>query len=123
MYPALAQVTARRCWFVPGFVVWGLPSWEEVDCLLLEQGEATKTILFASFSLGDATQHVAFADLTDHRGNQLPANIASPRVIVRPRSEETAFIVGEESNSSFTIARRAETPSPVTVDLLIVEMD
>lgn len=65
---------------------------------------------------------MAFSDLTDHRGNQLPSTIASPRVIIRPRSSDTAFVISEESETNFKIARDPDASGPVTVDLLVVEM-
>lgn len=122
MNAGLEQVTARRSWFVPGFVVWGLPVWETIDFLAIEKVDSTLTIYSGSVDIGGTAQQVTFEDLTDHRGNQLPPAISSPRVIVRPRSEEAVFIVGEETDTQFTIARDSDAASPVTVDLLILEM-
>ncbi|MEW5995225.1 MAG: hypothetical protein AB1744_12660 [Candidatus Zixiibacteriota bacterium] len=117
-----ATVTARRAWFVPGFVVWGLPVWAEVELLSIEQVGSDKTIGYNSLTMGETSQQVAFADLTDHRGNQLPTGIASPRVIVRSRGSDAAFVTGAETDSHFTIARDPASDRPVTVDLLIIEL-
>ena len=122
MTTGFERVTARRVWFVPSFVVWGLPVWEEVEFLIVEKVGSDEAVLYGSLDIGSTAQQVAFSDLTDHRGNQLPPAIASPRVIIRPRSSDTAFIISEESESTFKIARNPNASGPVTVDLLVVEM-
>jgi hypothetical protein len=109
-------------WFVPQFSAWGLSEWSEVEFLVAEEVESTTSILYGTIDIGDAVQQVTFEDLTDHRGNHLPVTIDSPRVIVRPRSVETAFVVGDESDQGFKIARDPDAAGPVTVDLLIIEM-
>ncbi|MFH1686762.1 MAG: hypothetical protein ABIE70_04485 [bacterium] len=115
-------VTARRMWFVPELSVHGVAGWGEVDYLVLEQVGDTSSILYGSAGLGDEAQTVRFDALADHRGNQLPSTIAAPRVLIRPRGAEVAFVVGTESDNSFKVAREATTASPVIVDLLIMEM-
>ncbi len=122
MTAGLEKVTARRAWFVPGFVVWGLPVWDEIDFLVSEKVGTQETVLYATGDIGGNAQQVSFGDLTDHRGNRLPGTIASPRVIVRQRGHDTAFIMAEESPVDFKIARDPESTGPVMVDLLIVEM-
>lgn len=122
MNTGIEKVTARRAWFVPNFVVWGLPVWEEVEFLTAEKVGSDETVLYGSLDIGGTAQQVAFSDLTDHRGNQLPSTIASPRVIVRRRSAEAAFVISEESEANFKIARDPDAAGPVTVDLLVVEL-
>ena len=117
-----AAATARRVWFVPNFVVWGLPVWGEVELLMIESVDGSKSIGYNAASLSDTAQQVDYADLTDHRGNQLPDSIPSPRVIVRPRGADAVFVTGSETDSSFKIAHDPDAGGPVTVDLLIVEM-
>lgn len=109
-------------WVVPDFVVWGLAGWSEIEFLILEQVGSNKSALFGAVDIGDDAQQTVFNDLADHRGNQLPVSLAAPRVFVIPKSEKTAFIVGEESAEGFKIARDPETSAPVTVDLLIIEV-
>ena len=122
MLPGLEKVKSHRVWFVPGFVVWGLAGWSEVEFVTLEQAGSDLSALFGAVDVGDSAQQVAFSDLRDHRGNQLPSTISMPRILVRPKTNETAFIVGDESSESFKIARDLDSAGPVTVDLLVVEM-
>jgi hypothetical protein len=122
MTTGFERVTARRVWFVPSFIIWGLPVWEEVEFLTVEKVGSDETVLYGSLDIGGTVQQVVFSDLTDHRGNQLPPAIVSPRIIIRPRSNDTAFIISEESGSTFKIARDPDASGPVTVDLLVVEM-
>lgn len=122
MITGLEKVTSRRVWFVPNFVVWGLPVWKEIEFLAVEKVATDKAVFYGSLDIGDTAQQVSFSDLTDHRGNQLPSSIPSPRVLVRSKSQETAFVIGEESDASFKIARDPEASGPVTVDLVVIEM-
>jgi hypothetical protein len=118
----LNRVTARRLWFVPDFAVWGLSSLGEHDYIALEGINDTISAYHASIALGDSDQQVPFATLVDHRGNHLPTTLAAPRVLVRTHSDETAFIVGRETEESFRIARNGSGAQPVTVDLLVIEL-
>jgi len=123
MISGLERVLSHRQWFVPDVVIWGQPSLDDVDCLFLEQVGSDKSVLFGSLSVGGGSQVISFADLVDHRGNNLPDSINSPRVFIRPHSPETTFIVGTESNSSFKIARDPDSNGQVTADLFIIELD
>jgi hypothetical protein len=122
MISGLERAKSHRVWFVPEFSAWGLAGWSEIEFLAAETVQSTTSILYGTIGIGDTAQQVTFSDLTDHRGNALPSSLASPRVIVRPRSVETAFVVGEESDQSFKIARDPEALGPVMVDLVIIEM-
>jgi len=122
MTSGFERVTTRRVWLVPNFIIWGLPLWKEIEFLTIEKVETNKTVLYGSLDIGGTAQQVAFSDLTDHRGNQLPSNIASPCVFIRPRNQDTAFIVSEESETNFKVARDPDATGPVTVDLLVVEV-
>ncbi len=123
MITGLSTILSHRTWFVPDVVIWGLPGLGEVEFLMLEQVGSDNTVLFGSFTVGDGSQVISFADLVDFRGNTLPETINTPRVLVRSHSPDAVFIVGTESDSSFKIARDPESSEPVTVDLLILEMD
>ncbi len=122
MISGLERAQSHRLWFVPEFTAWGLAGWSEVEFLVQEQVESTTSVLYGTVDVGDVAQRVTFGDLTDHRGNHLPSLIESPRVIIRPRSVETAFVVGEESSQGFKIARDSDASGPVMVDLFIIEM-
>ncbi|RKX22969.1 MAG: hypothetical protein DRP45_10975 [Candidatus Zixiibacteriota bacterium] len=122
MISGLERVTARRAWFVPNFVVWGLPVLGEHEFVVLEDIDSTYSIHYGSTSIGQSDQEVSFDQLTDHRGNSLPMSLASPRVFPRAKGSEPVFVVGKEAASSFKIARDPDCEGTVTVDLLIMEM-
>ena len=122
MISGLESVKSKRVWFVPEFSVWGLSQEGLVDFMMVEQDDSDKKIFFGSIAIGSSLQEVSFSNLTDHRGNALPSSIDSPRVIPRSRTLEAVFVVGDESDTSFKIARDPEALEPVMVDLLIMEM-
>ncbi len=122
MMIGLEHPTARRAWFVPGFAVWGQPSLGEREYLSLEQVDSTWSIYYGTASIGESDQEVRFEQLTDHRGNSLPANMASPRVFIRPRESTMVFVVGQESSDRFKLAHDSAAEGPVTVDLWVVEL-
>jgi DNA transposition AAA+ family ATPase len=109
-------------WFVPGLEVWGIANWGRIDYLVAEQVAGSTGILYGNQGLGDDAQSVLFADLTDHRGNKLPDSIEEARILVRSRSADAVYVVGEESAAGFKIARDPAAEGPVTVDLLVVEL-
>lgn len=116
------EILARRAWFVPAVRVHGLPALDNLGYLVAETIDGVTTIYFAVADLSGTTQTLTFASLVDHRGNHLPQSIASPRVIVRPRSRYAAHVLSEETDREFSIARDPAAPGPVTVDLLVLEM-
>lgn len=122
MYTGIEKVTARRVWFVPDFVVWGLPSLSEHDFVAAEKVNGAQSIYYGTATIGQNDQEVAFSELVDHRGNHLPVALKSARVIPRSRSSEGVFVIGQESSTGFKIARSADSSHPVTTDLLIVEL-
>lgn len=111
----------RRTWFVPGLRVWGSPSSFTIDFLVAEQPESS-AVCYGTGHVGDLAQIITWAELVDSRGNHLPDTLDAPRVIVRPRSGDAAFVVGQEDERSFKIARAADSTEAVTVDLLVLEM-
>ena len=112
----------RRAWVVPDFSVWGLAGLDSVEYLALETVGTEKNVHFGSVAIGGTQQLVTFSSLRDRRGNSLPAQIDSPVIIVQPKSEHGAFLVGCALNDSFTIAHSSDASGPVPVDLLIMEM-
>ena len=120
---ALASVTSHRIWFVPDIVVWGLPGLGDVEFMVIEDVDGVSSVHFCATNIGTGEQLIQFTQLIDHRGNNLPAVIKSPRVIVRSHSEDSAFVVARESQNSFKIARDPGAAGAVTVDLFVIEMN
>ena len=116
------MVPGSRAWLVPDFMVWGLPALGDLEFLLVENVDNTRGVFFNAVDLVDTVQEVSFDQLTDHRGNQLPAEISAPLVVPRSKSDIPVFIVGKESDSKFKIARAAGDENPAAADLLVMEM-
>jgi hypothetical protein len=112
----------HRMWFVPGVVAWGLPGLDEIEFVAVEEGESETSVFYGSALPGGSEQPILYEELIDHRGNHLPAELSSPRVIVRPRGANAAYVAGPEDQTSFRLARDPSTADPVTADLLIIEM-
>lgn len=118
-----ALATAKRSWFVEGFMVWGTPGLGTIEYLADENmGGSDVGVYFGQQDFTSGSQNVAFADLRDHRGNALPATLTAPRVLIRPRTTVPVYLVGTESAEGFAIARDESAVGPVPVDLLIIEM-
>jgi hypothetical protein len=103
-------------------MVYGRPGLGEIGYLVAESANGTTAVFYAAADLGTQTQTIPFASLVDHRGNHLPVTIDVPRVIPRPRADEQVFVHGEESDSSFTVARCSDSAGPVMTDFIILEM-
>lgn len=116
------EILARRAWFVPGVRVYGLPAIDALGYLVAETIDAETAIYYATADLSGSAQTLTFASMVDHRGNHLPATIAAPRVMVRPRSGYSAHVLAEETNQACLLARDPAAPGPVLVDLLVMEM-
>lgn len=122
MISGLDRITAHRVWFVPDFMVWGLPNVGQIECIASEAVGATTNVMFGIVDIGEGPQEVLFNQLIDHRGNNLPASINTPRVFPRARTGDAVFVVETESPTGFRIARDSTGTSPAPVDLLVVEM-
>ena len=122
MLTGYALANTKRSWYVPDVSIWGTKGFGEFEILTIENVEAVKSLFFDSASIGDNSQSLAYNDLYDFRGNRLPVSIKNPKVFVKPRSADTVFVVGRESEKKFKIVRSASTPAPALVDLYIVEM-
>lgn len=118
----LSELSARRMWYVSGFRVYGTVGEAERGLLLSETANGVTGIFYAPLGNLDASQTVSFSSLIDHRGNALPVSLSAPRVIIRPVSSSTAFVVGSETNENFRIARSTDSDSPAVVDLLVLEL-
>jgi hypothetical protein len=115
-------ILSRRTWFVPDFTVWGEPSLAEHEFLALAKIDATWSIYYGAASIGQNVQEVLYAQLTDHRGNNLPVTIDAPRVFVRPKNADATFVLGEEADDRFKIAHESGVEGPVVVDLWVIEL-
>lgn len=118
----LSHLRSKRSWLVLDFVVYG--EWNANSLhLLYSQIQATsKRIVFENITLGGLEQSVNFSSLFDYKGNQVPAQISNPKVIVLQKNEVSCLVVGKETNSSFKIAKVTQSLNPGLVDLWIVEM-
>ena len=117
-----ALANAKRSWYVPNLQVYGTKGWGEFEYLIAEDINSVVSVLFDKISLGDNSQHIMFADLVDIKGNSLPSSLVNPKVIVKQKSDNTAFIVGDESSTGFKIVRTSASSQVVQVDLYIIEM-
>jgi hypothetical protein len=122
MISGMERVMARRIWFVPDLMVWGLPNVGGVEFIATEQINSSAQVMFGVADIGDGPQQVLFGQLVDNRGNRLPESIRSPRVVLRARCSSAVFVVEPESPTGFKIARDPSGSESVPVDLLIVEM-
>lgn len=113
---------SRRIWYVPEIYVWGSSNWGETDMIMVENVEGTRSVLYNTAILDDSAQTINYNELTDFRGNQLPDEIINPKVFIKPKTADASFIVGDELNDRFNIARDDTVDGPVKVDLLIVEL-
>jgi len=111
----------RRLWVVRDVAVWGIAEGAEMKYLACETVAGTARLMFGRATIGGASQDIRFEDMSDHRGNRLPAEIEAPRILIRSRSRYQAYLVGEESNTGFRIARDPSAPGPVSVDFFIYE--
>lgn len=116
------EILVRRAWFVPAVRIYGLPVVDDLGYLVAETIDGETAIYYATADLTGDSQTITFASLVDHRGNHLPESISSPRVIVRPRSKDSAYLLREETDREFAVARDPEATGPVLVDLLVMEM-
>ena len=118
---SLVYLKSRRMWYIRDLTVYGLASDAELFYLGVESVESTGRLMFGRAVVGDSAQNILFADLVDDKGNNLPETIKSPRVSVSTRSRYNAFLVGEESDTGFRIARDETAPGPINVNLFIFE--
>mgnify|MGYP001612528188 CR=1 FL=1 len=118
----LDYLRGRKIWLVKNFCIWG--EYSAVDLLLVhtEIGETSKRIIMDRVSLGGKEQEVNFDSLYDFKGNKLPQQISSPKVLALP-SNEVSCMVMEEFNSGFKIAKRSDSVENGLVDLLIFELE
>jgi hypothetical protein len=119
----LEYLRGNRTWYIPGFVVWGASSGAELSFVTVSVVEGQKQINYLKTSVGGTNQTVSFDSLVDHRGNNLPQTISTAKVIPLPKGEGQVFVVGREFGSGFSISRDSSSTTPITTDLVIIELD
>jgi hypothetical protein len=119
---SINYLRGRRLWVVRNFQIWGTSDATRFYYLGVENIDSTNRLMFGTTGIGGSVQDVKFSNLIDFRGNNLPASISSPKIIIRYRSTYAAFLIGDESDAGFRIARDNNAPGPVRVDLFIYEM-
>ncbi len=117
----LDYLRGRRIWLVRNFSVWGKYSVFEVLFVNTELAGGYKRIVFNRDDLGEEAQVVEFSSLFDYKGNQVPSEIKSPKVLVLLKNEIFCLVM-EESNYGFRIARVGSSTENGLVDLLIIEL-
>jgi hypothetical protein len=122
MNSTLAYLRGRRLWVVENLVVWGSISAYSGNFLVTDDLGSDKRLLFWNVSMGGDLQQVSFGDLFDVNGNQLPASISRPKVVVLAKNEVAVAIIGRESDTMFTIAKTVDVSTSGLVDLLIFEV-
>jgi hypothetical protein len=121
MNTTYARLTGRRAWYVTDVSVWGDLNAETVRSLATEIDDTNARVVFYEFVIGGEAQAVPYASLTDHRGNQLPADIERPVVMVIPRNPVGVVVVGRPTNAACRLARTQPGAGDGLVDLWIVE--
>jgi hypothetical protein len=121
MNTTYARLTGRRAWYVPDISVWGDLSAQTVSAVATEADGPDVRVVFYRFPIRGQPQELPYASLTDHRGNQLPASIARPVVIVIPRNSVAVVLVGRPTDVACRLARSAPGAEDGLVDLWIVE--
>jgi hypothetical protein len=122
MNVTLDYLKSNRKWLVRDLRVWGDDGAIEADMLITETGTAESRIAYLREFSGGVVQIVNFADLYDHRGNQLPSSIENPGIMLISKNRIGSFLMGPSGPSSFRIARDRQESSDAIVDLLIMEM-
>lgn len=122
MNVTLDYLKSNRKWLIRNYRVYGDDGAFEADMLITETTPSTSRIVFLHQYAGGIGQVVNFADLLDHRGNQLPSTISNAEVIIIPKNAVAAFVPGSAGPSSFRIAKSNRQPADAVVDFLIMEM-
>ena len=123
MNTTIDYLRSNRKWLVRDYVVSGDNGTFEADMIMTEFISGDERVVFNHEFTGETAQTVVFQNLIDHRGNQLPAKISNPEVILIPRNPIRSFILGNVGEKSFRISKDSSLLSNSIVDLLIMEMN
>lgn len=115
-------LTSNRKWLIRDYTVWGNSSSFD-SAIIATEDSANDRVVFMRELIGGNPQMVEFADLTDHRGNKLPSAISNAEVVIVPKGETGAFVVGQVGASSFRLAKAGISMPDTIVDLIIMEMN
>lgn len=117
----LDYLRGRRVWLVKNFCVWG--EYSAIDLLFVqtEITESSKRVIFNRIGLGGKAQESSFSALYDYKGNQLPREIESPKILVLPKNDVFCLMI-EESKTDFKIVKGNNSSENGLVDLLIFEL-
>jgi hypothetical protein len=117
----LDYLRGRRVWLVKNFCVWG--EYSAIDLLFVqtEITESSKRVIFNRIGLGGKAQESNFSTLYDYKGNQLPQEIESPKILVLPKNDIFCLVI-EESKTNFKIVKGNNSSENGLVDLLIFEL-
>jgi hypothetical protein len=121
MNTTYAHLTGRRAWYVPDVSVWGDLAAQTISAIATEAGGADGRVVFYQFPIGGQPQKLQYTALTDHRGNQLPAAIARPVVVVIPKNSVAVALVSRPTDVACRLARSVPGAEDGLVDLWIVE--
>ncbi|MBD3233467.1 MAG: hypothetical protein GF315_07050 [candidate division Zixibacteria bacterium] len=122
MNTTLDYLRGNRKFLIKDFVVHGDYSSAEGGLLYAENLPTGKRIIFAHTYIVHNHQQVIFGNLYDHKENQLPTQLNSPKVIILPKNDVHCFLVGTETPIGFNIAKNEPSKTGL-VDLLIIEME
>jgi len=114
---------SNRKWLVRDYTVWGDNGNYQADMVLTEENAPNDRVIFHHQYSGGIPQIVNFADLTDHRGNQIPTMIKNAHIILIAKSPIQSFILGPVGSTSFHIAKPSTQSGDSIVDILIMEMN
>lgn len=115
-------LTSNRKWLVRDFTVWGNSA--SFDSAIIGTEDASSDrVVFMRELVGGQPQIVEFSDLTDHRGNKLPGTISNAELVIVPKGETAAFIVGQVGAAAFRLAKVGISAPDAIVDLIIMEMN
>ncbi len=121
MNTTYARLTSRRAWFVTGVAVWGELAAKTIRAIGTETDDTATRVVYYEFGVGGQIQDVPFASLSDHRGNQLPATIDRPVVIVIPKNAAIVAVIGQPTATGVRLAQTSTTIEDALVDLWIIE--
>lgn len=123
MNTTIDYLKSNRKWLVRDYTVWGDNGTFEADIVLTESVSGSNRVVFNHEFTGAGAQLVIFADLVDHRGNQLPGSIDNAEIILISKNPISSFILGSIGPKSFRVSKDSSQPSDSVVDFLIMEMN
>ena len=121
MNTTLTHLNARRAWLIRDINVWGSLHVETLDAVATEVDDTQTRVVFTEFTLGGASQEIAFSSLTDHRGDTLPSSIDVPVIIPIAKNAIPVAVIGLSNAASFQVAKTTSTPDDAIIDLWIIE--